>query len=68
MLAEGRIDGPVFCDSDGKWLRKSNVYRRLFQPAVARAGLPQIRFHDMRHSHASLLLQSGVNVKVVAER
>lgn len=68
MLAEGHIDGPVFCDRDGRWLRKSNVYRRLFQPAVVRAGLPQIRFHDMRHTHASLLLQSGVNVKVVAER
>lgn len=32
------------------------------------AGLPDIRVHDLRHSHASLLLASGVNPKVVQER
>ena len=30
--------------------------------------LPQIRFHDLRHTHASHLLAAGVNVKVVSER
>ena len=32
------------------------------------AGLPQIRFHDLRHTHASLLLAAGVHPKVVQER
>lgn len=32
------------------------------------AGVPKIRFHDMRHTHATMLLQMGVNPKIVAER
>lgn len=46
-------------------------YRRLraeFLEDVAIAGVPRIRFHDMRHSHASWLLQAGVPVQVVSER
>ena len=32
------------------------------------AGLPRVRFHDLRHTHASLLLAQGVHPKVVQER
>lgn len=32
-----------------------------------RSGLPRIRFHDVRHTHASLLLKAGVPIKVVSE-
>jgi integrase len=35
---------------------------------VARAGLPHVRFHDLRHAHATLLLCQGVHPKVVSER
>ncbi len=35
---------------------------------AAKSGLPVIRLHDLRHCHASLLLRSGVPVKVVSER
>ena len=31
-------------------------------------GLPRIRFHDLRHTHASLLLRKGINAKVVSDR
>src|SRR5690606_35536416 len=31
-------------------------------------GLPRIRFHDLRHTHATMLLRAGVPVKVVSER
>lgn len=41
---------------------------RRFQNDVAKVGLPKIRFHDMRHTHATMLLMMGVNPKVVAER
>lgn len=41
---------------------------RIFQGDIKRAGMPIIRFHDMRHTHATMLLQMGVNPKVVAER
>jgi integrase len=35
---------------------------------LARAGLPHVRFHDLRHAHATLMLQQGVHPKVVSER
>lgn len=42
--------------------------RRDFHRLLERAGLPRIRFHDLRHCHATLLLQQGVHPKVVQER
>ena len=68
MLAEGNISGPVFCAPGGGHLRKGNVYRRSFKPLVEAAGVPLIRFHDMRHTSATILLLAGENVKVVSER
>lgn len=68
MLAEGHIAGPVFCDTHGGWLRRSNVLRDSFKPMVERAQLHAIRFHDLRHTCATLLLAADVNVKVVSER
>jgi integrase len=70
MLAEGnyRLDGPVFCDIQGGWLRKSNVLRRSFRPILKRAKLPQIRPYDLRHSSATLLLLAGEDSRIVAER
>lgn len=44
------------------------VLSRTFERLVARRGLPVIRLHDLRHTHASLLLKAGVPVKVVSER
>ena len=32
------------------------------------AGLPQIRIHDLRHSHATLLINHGANIKAIADR
>ena len=39
-----------------------------FNKLVKRSGLPRIRLHDLRHTHATLLLKSGVPIKVVSER
>ena len=61
-----RPDGPVFVDTEGHWLRKSNVRRRSFAKALKKAGLLSIRFHDLRHTAATLMLLSGINVKAVA--
>ena len=49
-------------------LRRSNVIRRSFKPLLEKAELPAIRFHDLRHSAATLLLSQGVHPKVVQER
>ena len=68
MLAEGRVGPILFPDHDGGWLRKQNVARRSFKPALAWAGLPDLRINDLRHTCATLLRLAGVNVKVVGER
>jgi integrase len=35
---------------------------------IKRSGLPHVRFHDLRHAHATLLLVKGVHPKIVSER
>jgi len=61
--------GPwVFTDINGEPLRKDNFVRTVFHPLLTRAGIPRIRFHDLRHTSATLALSSGVNVKIVAEQ
>lgn len=40
---------------------------KAFQVALATAGLPRLRFHDLRHTAATLLLVMGVNPRVVME-
>lgn len=57
----------VVCTEYGTQTNKSNL-RRIFNLAIKRAGIKQIRFHDMRHTHATLLLLQGVNPKIVSER
>ena len=48
-------------------MHPSNLRQRSWLPPRDRAGLPPIRFHDLRHTAASLALSAGVNVKVVSE-
>ena len=50
MVAESHGADWVFCDGEGGSLRKSNVLRRSFKSLVRNAGLPSIRFHDVRHN------------------
>ncbi|MCH8919447.1 MAG: site-specific integrase, partial [Chloroflexi bacterium] len=57
----------VFANRSGYPLDKGNLLRRSFAPLLERAGLPRVRFHDLRHSCASLLLAEGVHPKVVQE-
>jgi integrase len=45
-----------------------DVFSQAFERVVASTDLPAIRLHDLRHTHASLLLKAGVPVKVVSER
>jgi integrase len=67
MLAEGHPHGLVFCDTRGGSVRKSNLVRRSFKPILERAELPPIRFHDLRHTAATLLFKQGVHPRVVQE-
>jgi integrase len=58
--------GLVFCDAIGEPLSPTNETKRLQRAGVV-AGLPPIRFHDMRHPAATILLVKGVHVKLVSE-
>jgi integrase len=71
MLAEGHgsNDHPVFCNRVGKWMHASNLTTRSnYGKIVVQAGLPHIRFHDLRHTAISLLFAAGENTKVISER
>jgi integrase len=45
-----------------------DLYSQTFDRLVARLDVPKIRLHDLRHTHATLLIQDGEPLKVVAER
>jgi integrase len=62
-----RPNGPVFTDTRGGFVRPSNLLRRSFYPLLRRAGVPKIRFHDLRHTAATLALEQGVHPRVVAD-
>ncbi|MCB9677901.1 MAG: site-specific integrase [Alphaproteobacteria bacterium] len=58
--------GLVFTNEIGRPVHPSNLTRRHFQPLLKRAELPRIRFHDLRHSAATLLLSAGEPVVAVS--
>lgn len=57
----------VFPNSIGNLYSLGNFHTRVFWPLIEKAGLPRIRFHDLRHTAATLLLLQGVHAKVVSE-
>ncbi|MBX6772229.1 MAG: site-specific integrase [Chloroflexi bacterium] len=60
--------GLVFTLPDGGPIDHHNLSRRDFARLTAQAGLPRIRFHDLRHASATALLAAGTHLKVVSER
>ena len=60
-------NGLVFATEIGTPLSRHNLAHRSFRPLLARAGLPAIRFHDLRHTCATILLSQGVHAKFVQE-
>ena len=60
-------DTLVFTREDGSHLHPGEFAKHFRRPVKA-AGVPAIRYHDLRHTHASLCLLAGVHVKVVSER
>jgi integrase len=59
--------GLVFTTEAGTPINPSNLRQRSFAPLLERAGLPHVRFHDLRHTCATLLLGRGVHPKFVQE-
>lgn len=69
-LAAGPVwedHGLVFTTGRGHPLDGNNIRTRSFARLLARAGLPSMRFHTLRHSAATLLMAEGVPVKVASE-
>lgn len=58
LVVDGADGGPMHPDAlSGGWRRK-----------LRQAGMPAVRFHDLRHAHATLMLQQGIHPKIVSER
>jgi integrase len=60
-------DNLVVCRPDGTRVDPATLYSK-FQKLLIRLKLPRMAIHDLRHSHATLLLEEGQHPKVVAER
>jgi integrase len=56
LMFPNRAEGP---------LNHNNVVNRHFNPALKKAKLGHVRFHDMRHTYASLLIEQGENIKYI---
>jgi integrase len=57
----------VFTTQVGTPISRQDLITRSFKPLLQRASLPNIRFHDLRHTCATLLLGRGVHAKLVQE-
>lgn len=57
----------VFSHPDGRPLRPNTV-SRAFERLAKSLGFENIRFHDLRHAHATLMLRQGIHPKIVSER
>lgn len=55
----------IFPNEAGQPINNSNMRYRYFDPALKAAGLLKMRFHDLRHIYASLLIEQGENIKYI---
>lgn len=60
--------GLVFPTPLGEAMRRSNFARRVWAPAVRRAGVDGLRFHDLRHTAVALAIGQGAHPKALQER
>lgn len=58
----------VFCGPDGGFQQPYRVNQTGWRSLRSKAGFPSLRFHDLRHTHISHLLASGIDVHEVADR
>ncbi|MEI4622112.1 site-specific integrase [Bacillus cereus] len=68
LLGPGYIDNDlIVCTEDGKPIDPRNLLRH-FARMKKETNVPELRFHDLRHTHATILLLLSENPKVVSER
>ena len=59
LLFKNRVGGPI---------SHQNMMNREFYPALERAGVRRIRFHDLRHTYAALMISLGENIKFIQKQ
>jgi integrase len=61
-------DDHVFASRVGTALHWRNVTPRALKPALQKAGIEPLRWHDLRHTFASLLIRGGANIAFVSRQ
>jgi len=64
----GQPDALVFTDRKGAPMRPSNFRRRVWYPALARAGLSRIHFHDLRHTGNAFTAATGATLRELMDQ
>ncbi len=69
VLKEWKLKAPpsdyVFANKIGLPRNPENMIKRKFFPVVRKAGIDKIRFHDLRHTYASILIAKNVPIKYI---
>jgi integrase len=68
QLRTGARSEFVFTTRTGAPLDPANLVKRGFEPTLRSAGLRKIRFHDLRHTYASIMINEGANLKFVSKQ
>ena len=58
----------MFTSAEGGLLRRSNFNRRVWRPATRAVGLEGLRFHDLRHTSATLSIAAGASTRELMAR
>lgn len=66
--SEGGRTGLVFPAPEGSFIRRSNFTRRVWIPARDEAGVSGLRFHDLRHTHATMAVANGADTRTLMAR
>jgi integrase len=61
-------DNLVFPNKKGNHIDKKNLTARIFKPILKKANLPNIRWHDLRHTYASIMISERASMRVVQEQ
>ncbi len=68
LINSGGDDELVFPNEEGNPIDCLNMVKRFFYPALKAAECPRVRFHDLRHTYASLLIEQGENIKYISSQ
>jgi integrase len=68
LLGKAYEDNDLICPRPDGRPYAPNSFSSTFRKMLRQTTLPPIRFHDLRHTHATLLLRQGIHPKVVSER